>query len=127
MGYIRKALEKGYLEHPGLHVVLPTCFRFCPSWMMPVLLAASFCQHAATMFTYKFTPRAVASPDAPQKPLVHKRACSRGAEWVQVTRHPTKQAKKPRTIVQSVHSNNRDPWACRDKFAIVYSLTPKGQ
>ena len=28
MGYIRKALEKGYLEHPGLHVVLTTCLRF---------------------------------------------------------------------------------------------------
>jgi hypothetical protein len=47
---------------------------------------------------YKFTPWAVASPDAPQKPLVRKRARSRGAEWVPVTRHPAKQAKKPRTI-----------------------------
>ena len=28
MGYIRKALEKGYLEHPGLHAVLTTCLRF---------------------------------------------------------------------------------------------------
>ena len=28
MGYIRKALERGYLEHPGLHVVLTTCLRF---------------------------------------------------------------------------------------------------
>ena len=28
MGYIRKALEKGYLEHPGLHVVLTVCLRF---------------------------------------------------------------------------------------------------
>ena len=63
-----------------------------------MLLAASFCQHTATMSAYKFTPRAVASLDAPQKPLVRKRACSGGAEWVQVTRHPAKQAKKPRTI-----------------------------
>ena len=37
---------------------------------VPVLPAASFCQQAATMSTYKFTRCAVASPDAPQKPLV---------------------------------------------------------
>ena len=28
VGYIRKALEKGYLEHLGLHAVLTTCLRF---------------------------------------------------------------------------------------------------
>ena len=28
MGYIQKDLEKGYLEHPGLHAVLTTCLRF---------------------------------------------------------------------------------------------------
>ena len=50
------------------------------------------------MSAYKFTPRADASRDAPQKPLVHKRARSGGAEWVKVTRHrPGSQAKKPRT------------------------------
>ena len=38
-----------------------------------MLLAASFCQQAAAMSAYKFTPRAVASPDAPQKPLVRKK------------------------------------------------------
>ena len=49
------------------------------------------------MSAYKFTQRAVASPNAPQKPLVRKRARSGGANWVQVTRHPAPQAKKPRT------------------------------
>ena len=49
------------------------------------------------MSAYKFMQRAVASPDAPRKPLVRKRARSGGAEWVQVTWHPAKQAKKPRT------------------------------
>ena len=49
------------------------------------------------MSAYKFTQRAVASPDAPQKPLVRKRVRSGGAEWVCVTRRPAKQAKKPRT------------------------------
>ena len=49
------------------------------------------------MSAYKFTQRAVASPDAPQKPLVRKRARSGGAEWVRVTRHPAMGAKKPRT------------------------------
>ena len=62
-----------------------------------MLLAASFCQQAATMSAYKFTQRAVASPDAPQKPLVRKRARSGGANWVKVTREPARQAKKPRT------------------------------
>ena len=28
MGYVRKALEKGYLEHPGLYAVLTTCLSF---------------------------------------------------------------------------------------------------
>ena len=62
-----------------------------------MLLAASFCQQAATMSAYKFTQRAVASPDAPQKPLVRKRARSGGANWVKVTQEPAQQAKKPRT------------------------------
>ena len=31
MRYTRKALEKGYLEHPGLHAVLTTCLRFSSS------------------------------------------------------------------------------------------------
>ena len=35
--------------------------------------------------------------EAPQKPLVHKRARSEGANWARVTRHPEKQAKEPRT------------------------------
>ena len=50
-----------------------------------MLFTASFCQQATTMSSYKPTPRAVASPDAPQKPLVRKRARSGGAEWVQVS------------------------------------------
>eukprot|EP00670_Eutreptiella_braarudii_P017195 CAMPEP_0174360646 /NCGR_PEP_ID=MMETSP0811_2-20130205/55243_1 /TAXON_ID=73025 ORGANISM="Eutreptiella gymnastica-like, Strain CCMP1594" /NCGR_SAMPLE_ID=MMETSP0811_2 /ASSEMBLY_ACC=CAM_ASM_000667 /LENGTH=50 /DNA_ID=CAMNT_0015496579 /DNA_START=26 /DNA_END=175 /DNA_ORIENTATION=- len=50
------------------------------------------------MSTYKFTPRAVASPDAPQKSLVRKRARSGGANWVQVTREKSaSKAKRPRT------------------------------
>ena len=50
------------------------------------------------MSSHKFTPRAVASPDAPQKPLTCKRARSGGAQWVRVARHePGSQAKKPRT------------------------------
>ena len=62
-----------------------------------MLLSACFCQQAATMSTYKFTLRAVASPDAPQNPLVRKRARSGGENWVQVTRRPDSRAKKPRT------------------------------
>ena len=101
VGYIWKALEKGYLEHHasacGTDDMFEIFVRFGQG-LGPVFLAASFCQQAATMSAYKFTLRDVASPDAPQKPFVHKRARSGSAEWVQVTRHPAKQAKKPRTI-----------------------------
>ena len=63
-----------------------------------MLLAACSCQQAATMSAYKFTPHAVGSPDAPQKPLVRKRARSGGAAWVRVSRErsPSK-AKRPQT------------------------------
>ena len=74
-----------------------------------MLLAASFFQQAAAMFSYKFTPRAVASPDAPQKPLTRKRARSGGVKWVQVTRHePGSQAQKPCT-------SRSQPPACSHK------------
>ena len=49
------------------------------------------------MSAYKVPQGAVASPDAPQKPLVRKRARSGGAQWMHVTRHAAKPAKKPRT------------------------------
>ena len=41
-----------------------------------MLFAASFCQQAAAMSSYKFRPRAVASLDALQKPLTRKRTRS---------------------------------------------------
>ena len=47
-----------------------------------------------------------------------------------VTRHPTKQAKKPRTIgsrQQRFMRVSGQVCACQDKFAIVHSLTPNGQ
>ena len=50
------------------------------------------------MSAYKFTPQAVASPDAPQKPLVRKRVRSGGAKWVQVGRCiSASPEKRPRT------------------------------
>ena len=49
------------------------------------------------MSSYKFTQRAVASPDAPLQPLVRKRARSAGENWVRVTRQPNPRAKKTRT------------------------------
>ena len=63
-----------------------------------MLFSACFCRQAVTMSVYKFGPRAVASRDAPRKPLVCKRARSRGANWVQVSRMATPStAKRPRT------------------------------
>ena len=49
------------------------------------------------MSTYKFRQLAVASSNAPQKPLVRNRAHSGGAHWVKVTWEPGRQAKKPCT------------------------------
>ena len=95
-GIFGKLLKRAIQNTPGLHAVLTTYLTFS-SVLVPVLLAASFCQQAATMPVYKFTPRAVASPDAPQKPLVRKRARCGGETWTKVTWHPATQAKNPRT------------------------------
>ena len=57
------------------------------------------------MSAYKLTPRAVATPDAPQKPLVQKRASSGGANWVQVTRaKSSSKAQRPRTVISGPSS-----------------------
>ena len=105
-GIFRKPLKGAIWNTLGLHAVLTVCLRFSSFLDGGGLPAASFCQQAATMSSYKFTPRAVASPDAPQKPLVHKRARSQGANWVRVTRHPEKLAEPcmhPQGTPNSVH------------------------
>ena len=90
---------------------------FGPFWTMPVLFAASFCQQVAAMSSYKFTPRAVASPDAPQKPLTRKRARSRGVKSVQVSRDETgRKAKKPRT------SRSQPPACSHKEHAILTTV-----
>ena len=94
-----------HLEHPGsacclLHDMfeIAVCFG-----AVPLLLAASFCQQAVTM--YVFMHRAVASPDAPQKPLGRKRARSGGVSYVKVSWGEVgAKAKKP---AQPVRSNLR--------------------
>ena len=69
---------------------------------------------AAAMSSYKFTPRTVASPDAPQKPLTRKRARSGGVNWVQVSRdEPGRKAKKPRT------SRSQPPACSHKKYDIL--------
>ena len=86
------------MDHLSLHVVPTVCSRFRPFGTVPVLFAASICQHAATMCAYKITPRVVASPHALQTPLVRKRARSGGTDWVKVARETTRsKAKRPRT------------------------------
>ena len=59
------------------------------------------------MPAYKFTPRVVVSPDAPQKPLVRKRARPGGANWVRVTRE--RSPSKAKKFAQPVHSNPHAP------------------
>ena len=60
--------------------------------------AALFCQQFCAMSAYKFLQRAIASPDAPQKLLIRKRARSESAEWVRVTRDRPDKASKPRSV-----------------------------
>ena len=75
-------------------------FRRCLCCLLPLF---------AAMSSYKFTPRAVASPDTPQKPLARKRARSGGAQWVRVTRHePGSQAKIPWRKVGLIKQRNVD-------------------
>ena len=78
----------------GPYAVCANFVRFRGS----VPLLPHLCPLSVPEVGYKFTPRAVASPDAPQKRLVRKRARSGGAQWLRVNRHePGSQAKKPRT------------------------------
>ena len=58
-GIFGKPLKRAIWNTLALHVVLTTCLRFGLFWTMPVLLAASFCHQGATMYAYKFTPRAM--------------------------------------------------------------------
>ena len=86
-GIFGKPLKRAISNTLGLHAVLTTCLRFLSVSDGACVACCLFFQQAAAMFSYKFTPRAVASPDAPQKPLTRKRAPSGGVKWVQVTRH----------------------------------------
>ena len=83
-GRFRKPLKRASWNTLGLHVVLTTCLRF--SSVLDTTRVACCLFLSTGLSAYKFTPRAIASPDAPQKPLVHKRAHSGGVKWVQVSR-----------------------------------------
>ena len=48
-GIFGKPLKRAVWNTLGLHAVLTTCLRFSSVLTVPVLLAASFCQQAATM------------------------------------------------------------------------------
>ena len=61
-GIFGKPLKRAIWNTLGLHAVLTVCLIF-------LSFLDGTCQQAATMSAYKFTPRAVASPDAPQKGL----------------------------------------------------------
>ena len=94
VGHIRKALEKGYSECPGLHAVLTTCLRFLSALDGGCVACCIFLLTGSHHVLIQI--HTVASPDAPLKPLVRKRARSGGETWVQVTRRPDSRAKKPR-------------------------------
>ena len=55
-GMFRKPLKRAIWNTLGLHAELTTCSRFSSVSDGSVFLTASFCQQAATMSAYKFTP-----------------------------------------------------------------------
>ena len=96
VGYIWKALEKRHLEYPRSACCTEDMFEIfvpfgqCVCFLLPLFVN----RQLLCLYT---NSRAVASPDAPQKPVVRNKARSAGAEWVRVTRCPAKQAEKPHT------------------------------
>ena len=106
-GIFGKPLKRAIWNTLGLHAVPTTCFRFSSVLDGACVACCLFLKKAATTSTYRLTPRAVASPDAPQKPLVRKRARSGGAQWVRVQRHePGSRAKKSRTSQEETVGDN---------------------
>ena len=96
-GIFGKPLRRANWITLGLHVVLTVCSRFS-SVLDRACVACCLCLSTGIHTAYKFTQRAVASPDAPQKALVRKRARSGGADWVKIARETTpSKAKRPRT------------------------------
>ena len=96
-GRFGKPLKRAIWNTLPLHAVLTTCLRFS-SVLDGACSACCLLLSTGSYHVCKFTPWAVASPDAPQKPLVRKRARSGGAEWMLVARHwPGSRAKKPLT------------------------------
>ena len=87
MGYIRKATDRGYLEHPR--------FACRTDDMLEIFVHFGRC---LCCFVPLFVNRQVRCPHTNSRSvlLLRKRARSGGAEWVCVTRRPAKQAKKPR-------------------------------
>ena len=89
VGYIRKVLEMGYLEHPGLHALLTTCFRFSS-----VLDGVSA---ACCLFLHTNSRNLLLLPLMHHKSLWFTKGLTLGVQTGRVTRHPAKGAKNPRT------------------------------
>ena len=106
-GIFGKPLKRATWNTLGLHAVLTVFLRFLSVSDTACVVCCLFCQQAAPMSAYKFTPRAVASPDAPQKPLVRKTAPSGDTNRVKVTRDAP--GRKPKSRVQLVCSNLHAP------------------
>ena len=109
VGIFGKSLKRAIWNAWGLHAVLTTCLRlssFSDGACVACCLSLSTGSYHSA---YKFTPWDVASPDAPQKPLVSRRARSGAVKWVQMSQdEPGRKAKKPCT------AGSRQP-ACTHK------------
>ena len=94
-GVVGKPLKRAIWNTLGLHAVLTICLRF--SSVLDSACVACCLFLSTGSYHVRIQIHAVASPDAPQKLLVRKRARSGDADWVKVTQEPGRQAKKPRT------------------------------
>ena len=109
MGYIRKALEKGYLQHPGLHAGLTTCLIFSSISDDACVVCCLFLSTGSCHVFIQIHATGCCFPGCTTKAFGRKRARSGGVRWVQVARHePSSRAKKPRT-------SRSQPPACSHK------------
>ena len=108
MGYIRKALREGYLEHPGSACCTNNIFDIFVRFGWCVCAACCLFLSKSNYHVYRQLPCLHTNSRnvlnvlllplmKPRKHLVRKRARSVGARWMRVTRHPDKLTKKPRT------------------------------
>ena len=107
MGYIRKALEKGYSEHPGLHAGLMTCLRFSfflDSAGVAFCLVLSTGSHVRIQIhaTCCCIPRCTPETSGSEKSMLWR--CKLGAGYSSDIPEHSKKASYSRSAATCIHS-----------------------